>query len=140
MDLMTQADIQADITELPFGDQSIDVFIASHVLEHVADDHKALQEIHRVISPTGFGVLLVPMNRASDHTVEAPEGSTPEDRLRLFGQTDHVRMYGQDFSLRLAGADFQITDFSCQNLATPEEKTRNSLNDADIIYIVSKRG
>lgn len=138
MDLMTQADIRADITELPFGDQSIDIFIASHVLEHVTDDHKALREIRRVISPAGFGVLIVPMNLASDHTVEAPEGATPEDRLRLFGQTDHVRMYGRDFSQRLADADFLITEFSCQTLVTPEEKARHSLNDADIIYIVSR--
>ncbi|MBX2838204.1 MAG: class I SAM-dependent methyltransferase [Gammaproteobacteria bacterium] len=47
----------ADIRDLPFADQSQDVVIATHVLEHLADPDRALLEIHRVLKPGGLVFL-----------------------------------------------------------------------------------
>ena len=42
-----------DLAALPFPDADFDVVIANHVLEHVADDSRALAEIRRVLRPGG---------------------------------------------------------------------------------------
>ena len=39
------ADLQADITDLPFSDQSYDLIVCLHVLEHVQEDRKAISEL-----------------------------------------------------------------------------------------------
>ena len=45
------ADVRADITELPFDDREFDLLICSHVLEPVADDRRAMRELRRVLDP-----------------------------------------------------------------------------------------
>ena len=42
-------DVKADICELPFNDEAFDVIFCNHVLEHIVDDRKAMQELYRVM-------------------------------------------------------------------------------------------
>jgi len=80
-------DCRADMTELPFDDRSFDFIFASHVLEHIKDDEKALSEISRVLKPGGVAVLPVPL--VAEKTVEYP-GPNPHD-------SSHVRAPGPDY-------------------------------------------
>jgi len=43
------ADIKADICDLPFEDDSFDVLLCNHVLEHIPDDTQAMSEMYRVL-------------------------------------------------------------------------------------------
>jgi SAM-dependent methyltransferase len=45
---------------LPFASELFDLVLSHEVLEHVQDDHKAIQEIIRVLKPGGRLVLFVP--------------------------------------------------------------------------------
>ena len=47
--------------ELPFEDSSMDMVFSSHVLEHIPNQQKALNEIYRVLKPGGFHVCIVPV-------------------------------------------------------------------------------
>jgi ubiquinone/menaquinone biosynthesis C-methylase UbiE len=38
---------------LPFEDNQYDVILCNHVLEHIPDDTKAMQELYRVLKPGG---------------------------------------------------------------------------------------
>lgn len=49
-----------DATKLPFPDNTFDRIIASEVLEHVPDDHGALNELMRVLRPGGVLAATVP--------------------------------------------------------------------------------
>jgi len=80
-------DFEVDICDLPFGDAAYDVVLASHVLEHVVDDDRAISEIRRVVRPGGFAVLPVPVVAA--RTIEYPRANSHE-----FG---HVRAVGADY-------------------------------------------
>jgi SAM-dependent methyltransferase len=115
-------DCQADITALPFPDDHFEVVYCSHVLEHVPDDRKAMRELHRVLSPGGWAVLLVPIT--AEKTYEDPSITEPEDRLRAFGQEDHVRRYGPDYVDRLAEAGFHVRMFTAKDLTDSESVRR----------------
>src|SRR5262245_12155518 len=57
-----------DLQQLPFADETYDFIFASHVLEHIPDDLKAISEIRRILKPNGIAVLPVPIG--SEHTIE----------------------------------------------------------------------
>ena len=52
--------IQGSITELPFDNESFDLVCAFDVIEHVADDQKAVEELYRVCKTGGYIALTVP--------------------------------------------------------------------------------
>ncbi len=45
---------QADAQAIPFRDESFDAVIANHMLYHVPDIPRALDEVRRVLKPSGF--------------------------------------------------------------------------------------
>lgn len=50
---------QANVMSLPHEDQSFDVVMAAHVLEHLPNPHRALAEMVRVLNPSGMVFLCV---------------------------------------------------------------------------------
>ncbi len=53
---------KADAEKLPYSNQTFDLVICSHVLEHIPEDEKCIQEIHRVLKNDGTAFILVPLN------------------------------------------------------------------------------
>jgi SAM-dependent methyltransferase len=84
---MKGVDHRADIQNLPFLDATYDFVFASHVLEHVPDDRKAIAEIRRVLKPGGLAILPVPI--VCEKTVEYPAPNPKE--------SGHVRAPGVDY-------------------------------------------
>lgn len=107
-------DVFADVTRLPFRDRSFDAIVCSHVLEHVPDEQSALSELHRVLDPGGWCVVVVPQDRDRATTYEDETVTTPQGRREAFGQANHVRWYGDDVRERLeaAGFDVQVRDYA----------------------------
>lgn len=52
--------LSADITCLPFPDHYFDVVICAEVLEHIHNQHAAVEQIIRVLKPSGLLVVSVP--------------------------------------------------------------------------------
>ncbi|PYG25441.1 demethylmenaquinone methyltransferase/2-methoxy-6-polyprenyl-1,4-benzoquinol methylase [Pelagimonas varians] len=50
---------QSDVMSLPYEDQSFDVVMAAHVLEHLPDPQRALAEMVRVLKPGGMVFICV---------------------------------------------------------------------------------
>ena len=84
---MKDVDHRVDIQRLPFSDSTYDFVFASHVLEHIPGDKKAVQEIRRILKPDGVAILPVPV--VSEKTIEYPE---PNPR-----EFYHVRAPGFDY-------------------------------------------
>ncbi|HJR66837.1 MAG TPA: methyltransferase domain-containing protein [Gemmatimonadaceae bacterium] len=105
---MMKSDVLADLTRLPWADDTFDVLMCNHVLEHIPDDLRAMDELFRVLRPGGWGLVLVPFS-PSRPTSEDPTVTAPEDRQRLFGQADHVRRYGREYTDRLWKAGFDVS-------------------------------
>ncbi len=100
--------VEVDVTRIGFEDQSFDVVICNHVLEHVPEDAAAMREIYRVLRAGGYAVLQVPLALDLEVTREDPAIVDESERTRLYGQKDHVRLYGLDYFDRLAKAGFRV--------------------------------
>ena len=96
-----------DLCDLPFADNSFDLSICSHVLEHIPDDRKAITELYRVMKPGCRALVLVPIFYDLKKTFEDPHVVSPKQRKKLFGQDDHVRKCGRDYWDRLCAAGFK---------------------------------
>ena len=97
--------VQGDGTALPFADGSFDKVIASEVLEHVADDNAAFDELLRVLRPGGILAVTVPAwfpekvcwKISSDYHAPAAVGG-------------HVRIYTEkELREKLRAAGFEPT-------------------------------
>lgn len=51
---------QGDVCAIPFPDKRFDLVLATDIIEHVDDDLKSLQELHRVLKESGTIVITVP--------------------------------------------------------------------------------
>tara|TARA_B100001248_G_scaffold255657_1_gene235678 strand:- start:4858 stop:5589 length:732 start_codon:yes stop_codon:yes gene_type:complete len=100
-----------DITNLSLEDQSYDFVICNHVLEHVSNDIKAIEEIYRILKKGGRAVIQVPISLKLDETLEQESHWSDEQREKYFGQHDHVRLHGRDFPSRLASAGFVVDTY-----------------------------
>jgi predicted SAM-dependent methyltransferase/rubredoxin len=102
------ADFHLDLTDLSLPDESWDVMIVYHILEHITEDRKAMREMYRVMKPGGWAVVQVPVRDVPD-SLEDPSVVTEKERDEKFGQYDHVRYYGwKDFADRLSDAGFEV--------------------------------
>jgi SAM-dependent methyltransferase len=121
------AEHHVDLLDLPFSDGSFDWVICNHVLEHVADDRTALQEIRRVLRPGGVAILMSPIDTDCRATVEDPSIVSPEERHRIYGQRDHLRRYGRDFAARVAEQNFEVTGVSYLDQLDHDQVERQGL-------------
>jgi len=55
--------MSGDIFRLPFADNSIDILISSEVVEHLPEPLPALQEMQRVLKPSGYAMVTTPNPR-----------------------------------------------------------------------------
>jgi len=91
---------QGDIRDMKYDDESFDVFIAFHVLEHIVEEDRALGEIRRVLKPGGTLVAQVPVDWSVGETYEYEK---PDPR-----EVGHVRRYGRDVGDRWRSRGFEV--------------------------------
>jgi hypothetical protein len=131
-----RAMVRMDITNIDRPDATFDVIYCSHVLEHIADDRKALAELFRVLRPGGWALLQVPVTAA--RTEEDPGVVDPEERRRRYGQPDHVRRCGPDYAGRMTAAGFEVDVLRCADVATEAEGERMGLPRDGIVFFCRK--
>jgi len=85
----------ADVTAMPFADESFDAAVLGEVLEHVPADAAALSEVARVLRPGGVLAVSVPAN---------PARFGPSDRW-----AGHLRRYSRRMLVdACAGSGFRV--------------------------------
>ncbi len=107
----------SDATALQFEDETFEIVIANHILEHIPEDFKAIKQIHSVLKNGGFAILQVPYSENLKTTIEDPFINDPEMQERLYGQKDHVRIYAlEDYLERLRRGGFEPKIFTADFL------------------------
>tara|TARA_R110002050_G_scaffold160808_2_gene290245 strand:+ start:8424 stop:9191 length:768 start_codon:yes stop_codon:yes gene_type:complete len=132
------ADVKADICNLPFKENEFDIIFCNHVLEHIPDDTKAMQELYRVLKPGGFGVFQIPQDLNREKTFEDNSITDKKERAKIFGQYDHVRIYGRDYFDKLRSVGFKVDEVDYTNTLSQKEITKYCLAKGEIIPVVYK--
>lgn len=127
-----------DLTRAPHPDGAFTAILCNHVLEHIPDDRAAIREIHRLLEPGGWALLMVPTVK-SGPTQEDPTLSDPAERERRFGQADHFRLYGNDYGDRLREAGFEVEFDKFGMTLTEQEAERYGIVRNEVIPVVRKR-
>jgi len=130
--------VKADICDLPFPNDSYDVILCNHVLEHIPNDTKAMKELYRVLKPGGWGVFQIPQDLNRAHTFEDDSITDKIERAKIFGQYDHVRIYGRDYFNKLRSVGFKVEEVDYTNALSPEDINRYRLATGEIIPVVHK--
>ena len=100
--------INMDVREIAFDDETFDIVICNHVLEHVKEDETGMAEIFRVLKKGGKAILLVPYSPMLERSIEDDAFNTDQLRAENYGQRDHVRLYGVDYFERLENVGFGV--------------------------------
>lgn len=130
-----KADVQEPLEKTSFPDESFDVVVCSHVLEHV-DDRAAMREMHRVLKRDGKLLAMVPIIEGWVRTYENQSASVAGEKQRdlHFGQWDHIRYYGRDFRDRLTEADFDVVEYTAEG----EAVIQYGLSRGEKVFIARK--
>ncbi len=133
-------DIQLiDLLELTFDNNTFDLIICNHVLEHIEDDRKAMRELCRVLKPGKHAIVQVPWSPVLNVTFEDANIKSAPDREKYFGQFDHVRVYASDYKNRLVEAGFEVRLVTQDDLDLSNYMVVNyGLNPAEILFLVTK--
>jgi SAM-dependent methyltransferase len=122
-----------NVLALPFPENTFDLVICNHVLEHIPDDRLAMSEIYRVLKGGGKAILQVPISNISESTFEDFSVSTAAQREIVFGQFDHIRIYGQDYTERLKEVGFKVNRMNIS-----EEYSQYGVNPLEDLFIGEK--
>ncbi len=132
------ADVKADICDLPFEDNTYDVIFCNHVLEHIPNDKRAMQELYRVMKPGGYGIFQIPQDLSREYTFEDNDITDKKERAKIFGQYDHVRVYGRDYFDKLRAVGFKVKEVDFTSSLSEESITQFCLAKGEIIPVVYK--
>lgn len=132
------ADVKADICDLPFEDNSFDFILCNHVLEHIPDDTKAMQELYRILRPGGTAIFQIPQDLSREKTFEDDSITDPKERSKIFGQYDHVRVYGMDYFEKLREIGYQVEEVDLTKDMTAEIMDKYRLAPGEILPVCRK--
>ncbi len=132
------ADVKADICDLPFDDNTFDIVFCNHVLEHIPDDRKAMEELFRVMKPGGFGIFQIPQDLTRATTFEDNSITDPKERAKIFGQYDHVRIYGLDYFEKLRSVGFKVNEINYTDQIEKIDVQRFALAKGEILPVCFK--
>ncbi len=84
-----------DATDIIFNNETFDFVICNHVLEHVPNYLKAMEEIYRVLKPGGIAILQTPFSKILSQNFEEKNINSDEQRLFFYGEKDHYRIFSE---------------------------------------------
>lgn len=134
---MDNVSFQSDIQDLKeIEDETYDLIICSHVLEHVSDDRKAMAAMKRVLKKDGRIAFLVPID-LSRTEIDEEWGCSKEENWRRFGQDDHCRAYSKKGLIERLSEFFYIHSLGKEYFG--EEIFREcGLTDTSTLYVLTK--
>lgn len=117
-------------------DETYDLIICSHVLEHVQDDKAALREIRRILKDDGKCVFLVPI-LLDYEGIDEEWGLSEEENWRRFGQGDHCRKYGKNALVERLEESFYVNQLGKDYFGN-EVFGQQGLIETSTLYVLTK--
>ena len=133
-------DLHFDILNCPFASETVSAVYCSHVLQDVVDDRRAIREIFRILKPTGWAVLNVPVTQK--HTSDHPNEPGTRRSGRDSRVPEHLRSYGSDFVERLRLQGFECEPVVARDFLTDLRLSRMGVGTvaAGSVFLAQKLG
>jgi len=122
-----------NITNISESDNSFDLIICYHILEHIEDDQAAMKELYRILKKGGSCIIQTPFKDGEIYEDDSIKSA--EDRLKYFGQEDHLRIYSVDgLTDRLiqSGFEVKISKFN------EDKENFNGLIETEYVLLANK--
>ncbi len=136
--LKENADIEMDITDIPFINNQFDYIIVNHVMSYIKDEKKAMSELWRCLKPSGTLIMSFPICMDVD-TYENFNANTQAEYMELFGVSGNCRMYGKDYKERIKRYGFAVKTYSPQNVITENQIREWALIPDDVLMFCTKK-
>ena len=129
---------QSDVQDMyMISDETYDIIISSHVLEHVENDRKALKEMKRILKEDGMILFLVPID-LNANKINEEWGLSEEENWRRFGQGDYCRRYDKWGLIARLKEEYCVYGLGKDYFG--EEEFRNcGLTETSMLYILAKK-
>ena len=121
------ADVTGDLQNLPFPNESFDLFLCYEVLDYIPDDKRALAELWRVLKPGGCGILRVGFNEALPATIEYAKPDADDSY--------HIRRYGRDLPDRFRNPGFDVELVDLVSGVSQFERLRLGLDGQPVFFL-----
>lgn len=105
-----------DLTKTDLEDNLYDVVLAWHVLEHILEDKKAINEAYRILKPNGSFLISVPIYPIGNKITYEDSKIPYSDYERVHGHYDHCRSCGLDYYKRFEKYGFKTKTLAVKNL------------------------
>lgn len=126
---LAAARLRTDIRRIALPNDTFDLVVCVHVLEHIDNDLTAIREIARVLRSGGYALIMVPFGMHLEETVEFGK---PDPNM-----FDHVRDYSPvDFRNRLEGVE--VSEIRPHDILTSEQQACYGIRDCDIMHLCRK--
>lgn len=131
---------KVDATRIPYQDDSFDVVICNHVLEHIPEYFRAMQEIYRVLSPGGMAILQTPYSKILKRNFEDENLNTDDLRWFFYGENDHYRIFSEEhFFADLEKAGFALEILGHQDMLEEHDSSYYGVNSKEDLIRVFKK-
>lgn len=127
-----------DITAIPYSDDSFDLLICNHVLEHIDEIDMALSEIYRVLNKGGMAILQTPYSSILANSFQDKNINTDNLRQNFYGQEDHVRVFGHDLFNKLENIGFKLKIKKHEDVLHTLDSTKLGVNSSENLILVEK--
>ena len=130
-------DFNLDLQNLNFTQSNFDLVICNHVLEHIEEDVKSLENIFKLLKPGGFAILQVPFSNLIDEDFSVTNLNNKYDRFKYYGQEDHVRIYSKNgFVNKIKNTGFELRIYKSSEFF--DKKNNLGLIENDEIFFAKK--
>ncbi len=128
-------DIKLNLEKINLKDNSFNLIVANHVLEHV-DDYKSSNELSRVLKKNGLLLLSVPIIPNWSETFEIKRELNSKEQKIYFGTETHLRYYGNDFSKRIT--KYNNLKLIKEFIAGGNDSVKYGLNRGETLFVFRK--
>lgn len=105
-----------NLLEIPFEDSSFDVVFCSHVIEHIFDTNKTLEEFHRVLRKGGKLIIMTENLNSLKERILFLFGRTPT----VMADPSHVKFFNpKSIRMALSNASFEVEKIKGTHIAFP---------------------
>ncbi len=126
-----------DLTKLDIASETYDFIVNWHVMEHIPEDGKAINEMYRVLKP-GAGLLLsVPIHPIGRELTYEDKNLPASGFLEVHGHPEHCRSCGLDYYKRFESAGFRTTTIAVKNYSL-FETNRYGLKPGHVVWLFKK--